>query len=200
VTNGTGTMPAANVTNVAVTCSGAAFTVGGSISGLTASGLVLSNGTDTLTVAANAPTFTMPQSVVSGSAYAVMVQTQPAGETCSVTNGTGTMPAANVTNVQVSCSAQAYTVGGKINGLNAGGLVVVSPLVLANGTDTLTVPFGATTFTFGKSVVFGSSYDVVVQSQPSLLGLGLVQLTCSVSKGSGVMGAGNVTTVAVNCL
>ena len=153
---------------------------------------------DALAVPANAPTFTMPQTVVSGSVYAVTVQTQPTGEVCTVANGTATMPPANVTNVAVTCSAQAYTVGGTITGLNAGGLLVVSNLVLANGADTLTVLFGATTFTFSKPVAFGSSYDVVVQSQPSLLGL--VQLTCSVSAGSGVMGAGNVTNVVVTCL
>jgi hypothetical protein len=202
VTNGSGTMPAANVSNVAVTCTGlASYTVGGTVSGLTQSGLVLANGTDTLTVGANATTFMMPTPVVAGSLYAVTVQTQPTGEVCSVINGTNTMPATNVTNVQVSCSAQTYTLGGTINGLNAGGLLVVSNLVLANGNDLLTVPFGHNTFTFDKQVAFGSSYDVVVYSQPSLLGL--LQVTCSVvSNGSGVMGAGPVpvTNVVVQCL
>jgi hypothetical protein len=202
VSNGAGTMPAANVSNVAVTCAGlASYTVGGTVSGLTQSGLVLANGTDTLTVGANATTFMMPTPVVAGSLYAVTVQTQPTGEVCSVINGTNTMPATNVTNVQVSCSAQTYTLGGTINGLNAGGLLVVSNLVLANGNDLLTVPFGHNTFTFDKQVAFGSSYDVVVYSQPSLLGL--LQVTCSVvSNGSGVMGAGPVpvTNVVVQCL
>jgi len=70
--------------------------------------------------------------------------------------------------------------------------------VLANGADAITVPFGATTFTFDKQVAYGSSYNVVVQSQPSLLGL---TLTCTVTaNGSGVMGAGNVTNVVVTCL
>ena len=200
VANGTGTMPAANVTNVAVTCSPQtqSFTVGGTISGLTQSGLVLANGADRLTVSANSTTFTMPTRVASGSTYAVTVNTQPTGQTCTVANGSGTMGTANVTNVAVTCTLNSYTLGGTISGLNAGGLLVVSNLVLANGADAITVPFGATTFTFDKQVAYGSSYNVVVQSQPSLLGL---TLTCTVTaNGSGVMGAGNVTNVVVTCL
>jgi hypothetical protein len=205
VSNGSGTMVAA-VNNVAVTCAGASYTVGGSVSGLlTGTSLVLANGTDTLTVSANTM-FMMPKSVVSGTIYDVTVQTPPSGETCTVTNGTNTMPAANVTNVQVSCTAQAYTVGGTITGLNLGGLTPNTQLVLANrtanGTETLTVPFGAPpSFTFTNKVAVNSSYDVVVQSQPSLLSLlGLVvQLTCSVSSGSGNMGTSNVTNVVVTC-
>jgi hypothetical protein len=205
VSNGSGNMPAADVNNVAVTCSGSAsYTVGGSVSGLTGTGLVLANGTDTLQVSMNGA-FKMPTSVMAGSLYQVTVQTQPAGEICNVTNGGGTMPAANVNNIAVSCTAQAYKVRGTISGLNLGGLTPGTQLVLANvtanGTETLTVQFGANTFTFNNPVAFGSSYDVVVQTQPSLLSLlGLVvQLTCSVSSGSGNMGTSNVTNVVVTC-
>jgi hypothetical protein len=44
-----------------------------------------------------------------GTAYAVTVSTQPSGLTCSIANGSGTMPAANVTNVTVTCSANVGT-------------------------------------------------------------------------------------------
>jgi hypothetical protein len=196
VSNGTGTMPAADVTNVLVTCSPQAYTVGGTISGLTQAGLVLANGGDLLTVSANG-TFTMPQPVAYGSGYDVIVHTQPTGQNCTVANGSGTMGAGNVTNVAVTCTLNSYTLGGNITGLNAGGLLVVNKLVLANGTDALTVQFGQTSFTFDKPVAYGSSYNVVVQQQPSLLNL---QLTCTVSNGSGTMGAGPVANVDVSCL
>jgi hypothetical protein len=75
---------------------------------------------------------------------------------------------------------------------------VVTPLKLANGTDAITVQFGQTSFTFDQSVAYGSSYNVVVQQQPSVLGL--LTLNCTVSNGGGVMGAGNVTNVFVACL
>ncbi len=197
VANGTGRMPAADVTTVEVTCSPQAYSVGGTVSGLTQAGLVLANGGDLLTVSANG-NFTMHQSVAYGSGYGVIVRTQPTGQTCTVTNGSGTMGAGNVTNVVVNCTLNSYTLGGSISGLNLGGLLVVNNLVLANGTDAITVQFGQTSFTFDQPVAYGSSYSVVVQQQPKLVGL--LQLNCSVSNGGGVMGAGNVANVVVTCL
>jgi hypothetical protein len=196
VSNGTGTMPAADVTTVMVTCSPQAYSVGGTVNGLTQAGLVLANGGDLLTVSANG-NFTMHQSVAFGSGYDVIVHTQPTGQTCTVTNGSGTMGAGPVNNVVVNCTLNSYTLGGSVSGLNLGGLLVVKPLVLANGTDLITVQFGQTSFTFDQLVAYGSSYNVVVNQQPSLVGL---SLTCTVSNGGGVMGAGNVTNVVVTCL
>jgi hypothetical protein len=54
---------------------------------------VLSASGDTYRVPANATHFTMPTAIAYGSTYAVSVQTQPAGLTCTVGGGTGTMPA-----------------------------------------------------------------------------------------------------------
>ncbi len=200
VTNGSGTMPAAPVTNVLVRCLPLPYNLGGTVNGLTQAGLVLANGGDTLTVSPNggASVAFALQPVAYGSNYQVTVQTQPTGQTCTVQNGSGTMGAGNVTNVVVNCTLNSYTLGGSVSGLNLGGLTVVKNLVLANGTDAITVQFGQTSFTFGQPVAYGSMYNVVVQQQPSVLGL--VQLTCAVSNGGGVMGAGNVTNVVVTCL
>jgi len=80
-------------------------TVGGSVSGLTASGLVLrNNGGDDLSISANG-SFTFATALANGSAYSVTVQTQPNGQNCSVSNGAGTVSGANVTNVAVACRA-----------------------------------------------------------------------------------------------
>ncbi|MEO6689015.1 MAG: proprotein convertase P-domain-containing protein [Dokdonella sp.] len=83
------------------------YTVGGNVSGLSGSGLVLSlnGGAQTLPVAANG-TFTFPTGLADTTAYAVTVGTQPSNpsETCTVTNGSGTVASANVTNVTVTCS------------------------------------------------------------------------------------------------
>lgn len=87
----------------------ATYTIGGTVAGLSSSGLVLQdNGGDNLTVAASASTFTFSTTLTSGGAYKVTVLTQPSNptpETCSVTNGSGTVEAAAVTGVQVACSA-----------------------------------------------------------------------------------------------
>jgi putative esterase len=111
VTNGSGTMGSANVTNVAVSCSAnPTFTVGGTVSGLTGTVVLQDNGADNLTVTANGP-FTFATALASGAAYAVTVKTNPTGQACAVTNGSGTMGSANVTNVTVTCSNSSGTTG-----------------------------------------------------------------------------------------
>jgi hypothetical protein len=81
------------------------FTLGGSLSGLApgASVVLRNNGANDLTLAANG-NFQFSQQVVQGASYSVSVATQPGGQTCTVSNGGGTMQAA-VSNVQVTCTA-----------------------------------------------------------------------------------------------
>ena len=81
------------------------YTIGGTISGLTESGLTLADASQSVSPAANAASFTFPTSVASGSSYSVTVSAQPSGFTCSVSGGSGTVSSANVTNIQVSCAA-----------------------------------------------------------------------------------------------
>ena len=88
--------------NITLTSASTTYTVGGDLSGLTSSVVLQNNGADNLTLNANgAFTFNTPISV--GSTYDVTVLTQPAGQNCTVTNGTGTMGNAAVTNVAVEC-------------------------------------------------------------------------------------------------
>jgi hypothetical protein len=80
------------------------YTIGGVVSGLSSgASLVLEdNGTDPLTVAANG-SFQFLTALAGGKAYSVSVVTQPAGETCTVMDGSGTVGSANVANVAVTC-------------------------------------------------------------------------------------------------
>jgi uncharacterized repeat protein (TIGR03803 family) len=187
VGNGTGTMPASAVANVAITCTDQPFSLGGTISGLgNNTGLTLTNGGDTFSVAAGSTSFTMPTAVAFGSPYTVAVQTAPAGLTCTASNASATMPAGNVASVVITCSDQSYTVGGTISGL------VSSGLVLVNGSDTLAVKPGASSFTMPTAVAYTSTYAVTLQTQPT-------GLTCSLSNGTGTMGSAAVTNIAVAC-
>jgi hypothetical protein len=187
VTNGTGTATTANISNVVVTCSDRTFTVGGAISGLTAPGLVLANGSDTLSVPTGTSSFTMPTAVAYGSSYAVTVATQPTGLACEVSNGTGTIGADAVTNIAVTCTDKPPTVGGSISGLGS-----TPGLVLINGTDTYTVPAGATSFQLDAPQSPGTAYAVRVQSQPA-------GMTCSAGNGFGTMPSHDVGNIAVTC-
>jgi hypothetical protein len=88
--------------------SGTAFTVGGSVSGLSsgASVVLLDNGADSLTVSANGG-FTFATALASGASYLVTVGTQPSGETCTVAGGGPSAISADVTGVVVTCAAGA---------------------------------------------------------------------------------------------
>jgi uncharacterized repeat protein (TIGR03803 family) len=186
VTHGSGVMPAAAVTNVAVVCANNIHAVGGSLAGLLASGLVLTNGTDTLSVPPRTGHFTMPTLIPTGATYSIAVQTQPQGLTCTVSDGSGTMGSADVTSVQIQCAAGVYTVGGSVSGLTAAGLV------LANGSDTLSVLAGAATFTMSQAEAPNSTYDITVQAHP-------VAVHCQVADGSGIVGNADVSSVGVSC-
>lgn len=92
------------------------YALGGTVTGLTADGLVLANGTNSVTVASGATTFSLAP-VAYGRSYGVSVLTQPTGQTCTVSGGNGslnngsgsidaTVAAANpsgINNVVVTC-------------------------------------------------------------------------------------------------
>jgi len=80
-----------------------AYSVGGTVSGLTGTVVLRDNGGDNLPVAANG-SFAFATKLTSGSAYSVTVLTQPSGQTCTVSGGTGTVGSANVTSVAVTCT------------------------------------------------------------------------------------------------
>ena len=193
VTGGSGTVGASNITNISVACTTTAVQVGGTISGLAGSGLVLQdNGGDNLQVPANATTFTFATPVPVGATFNVTVLTQPSSppQTCTVSGGSGTVGANPVTSVTVACTAATYQVGGSISGLKGGGLVLQD-----NAGDNLNVAANATTFGFVTSLPTGAAYAVTVATQPT----NPVQV-CTVANGSGTVAMSNISSVAVNCV
>jgi N-acetylneuraminic acid mutarotase len=91
------------------------------MSGLTASGLVLTDGTETVSPAAGSTSYVFPTGLATGSGYAVTVQTQPSSELCQVVFGVGQVGTADVTNVAVSCTPPWTWVAGA-NTINAKGV------------------------------------------------------------------------------
>ncbi|AEU35271.1 Kelch repeat-containing protein [Granulicella mallensis] len=166
----------------------ATYTIGGTISGLTATGLVLQdNGGDSLTVGANASSFTFATPITSGGAYSATVLTQPAGLNCTVTSGSGTA-SANVTTVSIVC-VQAYTIGGSVFGLSGTGLVLQD-----NGGNNLTVGASAKSYAFvfpNTIPSAGVPYSVTVLSDPA-------GQSCTVAGPIGTAKA-SVTNVDVSC-
>lgn len=162
------------------------YTVGGSVSGLTSTGLVLqNNGADNLTVSADG-TFTFATAAGAGDPYNVTVLTQPSGQICTVTNGGGTVQGF-ISNVAVTCiaSTTSYKISGYASYLNGG------PVTLQNlGTDTITVN-ADNSFTFPAAIPAGGYYKVTVVSGPA----GKV---CSISNPTGY--APQVRALSVNCV
>jgi len=82
-----------------------AFTIGGTVSGLSGQGLTLRlNHEADMPINANGA-FVFPTALGSGDKYTVLVTTQPNNpeQICTVANYSGTVPNANVTNVFVTC-------------------------------------------------------------------------------------------------
>jgi 6-phosphogluconolactonase (cycloisomerase 2 family) len=161
------------------------FTVGGAVSGLTGAGLVLQNNGGNFTPVAASGNFSFSNTAGIGAPYNVTVLTQPAGQTCTVTNGSGTA-SANITTVAVAC-IPTFTVGGTVTGLLGTGLVLQN-----NGGDNL--PFSVSgAFTFATKLPSNTNYAVTVLSQPS-------SSICSVANGTGAVTNANISNIAVTCL
>lgn len=102
------------------------FTIGGVVTGMSLSGSVkiLNNGGDEIAVTKNGE-FTFSSKVTGGTAYDVTVQTNPIGQVCIVTNGTG-KAAADVANVSINCDNKKAKFGyvSNLNGQNISEYVV----------------------------------------------------------------------------
>lgn len=128
VGNGSGVV-SNNVTTITVACI-SNYSVGGTVAGLALgqSVTLIGNGAGTQIVNANGA-FTFPTLLTSGASYSVTVGAQPAGQTCTVGNGSGTVNN-NVTNVSLTCTANQPI---SIPTLSDWGLVIMSGLMALLG-------------------------------------------------------------------
>jgi len=135
------------------------YTVGGTVTGLSGSDLVLEdNGSDDLAVSSDGA-FTFATALMTGQSYTVTVKTQPSNpaQTCTVSNASGAVASENISNVAVSCTNNATPA------ITSVGTPLATPpssqvidamggsIASADGRMTVTVPAGAvagaTTFT-----------------------------------------------------
>lgn len=168
----------------------------GEVRGLTKPGLVLQNGSDEVVVPANASGFAFATLLESDTEFDVQIKTQPTAATCTISNGKGKTGAYNVTSVIVTCATFVHEVGGTVSGLTGAGLVV------NNGKETQEIAPGATSFKMTKfkadgsylsgRVADGAPYGITVLQQPA-------GQTCTVSNGTGTMGAADVLNIAIAC-
>jgi 6-phosphogluconolactonase len=179
----------------------ATYTVGGTVSGLTGSGLFLDAGFGNALPVSAAGTFTFDTRVASGTPYWVSVEVQPSSPTqyCSVANASGTVAAASVSSVSVTCG-NGNTVGGTVSGLVGSGLVLqisapgygqpdnVSPPLHIDSNGPFTFDFVSPGNTSGTFVRIGRGHQPASPTQ-----------LCVVNNAQISIQAANVTDVAVVC-
>jgi len=150
------------------------FTVGGTVNGLSGSGLVLQNNTaDDLAIAGDGG-FAFATALPDGNGYDVTVLTQPVGpnQTCTVANGSGTLSGANVTDVGVTCvtSCNVNTVSGVIQYSDAAyeacEILVLGPdFVAADGSNVSASSGWEIEFLAGFHIERGATLDANVCGQ-----------------------------------
>jgi hypothetical protein len=172
---------------VAVTCSAnPTFTVSVTTTGLVGTLVVQDDASQQLTFTSNS-TQTFSNSYLANATYAVTVNTQPSGQTCTLSaNSSGTITTANIT-VTATCSAiPTYTVSAAVSGLSG-------TLILQDGFNQQLTFTADGTQTFTATYVSNATYAVTLISQPA-------GETCSLgANASGTINAANVT-VNVTCV
>jgi len=94
-------LSACGKSNPAGTSSPTTYSVGGSVAGLTGTLVLQNNGGDSLSISSNG-TFAFSTTLAPNATYDVTILTQPANQTCSVSNPTGTLTS-SISSVLVSC-------------------------------------------------------------------------------------------------
>jgi hypothetical protein len=143
----------------------APLTVGGSVSGLVGSGLVLQlNGANDLAVNANGR-FNFPKALAKGSTYAVTVKASssaPLKQTCTVSQDNGSIVAAPINNVAVACTTNSFAVGGTVSGISGKGIVLQ-----LNEANDLTIAKNGKFIFPDVRLPDGSDYSVAIKTLPA---------------------------------
>ncbi|MCB1627626.1 MAG: FG-GAP repeat protein, partial [Xanthomonadales bacterium] len=151
-----------DVSDVLVRCVVNDYSIGGTVSGLDPGrNITLRLPNATVVVNSNGP-FSFPgQPISHGFPYSVTVQTQPVGQLCMVSNGSG-VATGDVTDLIVDCITNRYSIGGTLFGLAAGGSLTLQN----NGGDDLVLGTDGA-FAFPTQLLHGSPYAVTVASAPA---------------------------------
>ncbi|HNK58888.1 MAG TPA: DUF1554 domain-containing protein [Leptospiraceae bacterium] len=115
------------------------YNLGGTVSGLQGTLILQNNMMDRITIEANG-NFTFTNLYPTNSNYSVTVFSQPSSQTCSITNGSGTILSSSISNISVRC-------GNTISSL--------SSLTISSGT--ITPSFSSSLYSYSFSVLNSAS-------------------------------------------
>ncbi len=171
-------------------------TIGGTVTGLAGDQVILQNNLgDDLNITTNGD-YTFVTEIDDGQTYDVTVSTHPSNpsQTCFVVNGSETV-SANVTNVDIDCLTNPFTIGGNITGLPAG-----ETITLQNNNDGINLIInggpGSISYSFVNLVVDLGAFDVSIIANSA-------GLTCDFIIPASAMGnvAGtNVNNIDIDCM
>jgi hypothetical protein len=168
------------------------YTIGGRVSGLVEGTKVVlqNNAGDDLEITTDGD-FVFSIEWLNAEKYVVTVLNQPTSpnQTCTVTNGSGAIAFENITNVEVACVLNTYTIGGTISGIPKDDQVMLQN----NGNNNLVLSVNGD-FTFATPLDDGSKYEVTVKKT-----LTRPYWKCTVQNATGTMAGSNVTDIAVDC-
>lgn len=147
----------------------------GRITGLEKTGLVLINrgNGEKVTVPSSATSFQFTRLLSADEQFNIDVDTNPTGAVCKLTLNSNKANAFTVSQTQISCTTNPFTLGGTVKGLADDGVASTNDgVTLANGPDTAYAAPSATPgadvpFAFANLVGSESAYGVTVLTQPA---------------------------------
>ena len=177
------------------------YTVGGTIEGHTGTvSLTLTYGgaTDTLSIAVGTETFTFAAGLEADQSFSLDI-TAPEGQTCSSSRTGGTIVDGNITDIQISCVDNAYSISGTVSdAVNNANVTVSLFLSDADNIDTSSatadrtaVPSGDGTFSF--AVEKNDFYYEITASSSS------PYETCEIDTGNKGQVTADITDIAITC-
>ena len=176
------------------------YTVGGTITGHAGEvSLALTYGekTETLKIEAGTDKFTFVTKLEANQSFTIAV-TNPAGQTCSSSLNQGTVVDANITNIEVTCVVNTYSLSGEVSGLANGDTVTLtlSPTGGTVETEDVTGDADETAdepFTFDTRLLNSATYEVTTTSPTGK--------KCTVAPaGEQTVADADVTDITVTCL
>jgi serine protease len=160
------------------------FSISGQVSGLKGN-LILNNDGDQLLVTENT-SFSFETKVETDFKYNLSVSQQPNNQLCNLTNSSGTVAKADITNIIIECfDILPFSISGTVSNLEGS-------LTLSNNNDLLVITENSQ-FTFNETVNTGNTYNVEISNAPN-------SQACTISNSTGLILDKAITDVNVSCV
>lgn len=167
---------------------GAQYSIGGSIFGLSGTVILQDNLSDTLSLSSNGA-FNFLQKLPTGSDSNVTILAMPSGQVCTVNRGVGVVASSNIIDISVDCVAtntnSDFAISGSVSGLTG-------TLTLQNNGGDRTAIGSNSAYRLSTRMVDGELYNVTISQNPA----GQI---CSIENTSGLVAGADINNINVLC-